>query len=237
CSLTASPTTVPSSGGTVTLTASNCGTVTSVTKSSSQIASSGTTWTDTLGANTGSGSLSFTYTVQGSSGSDSVVVTESGTGSTPPPPPPGGAISCPGYATTLAYTLPWTLAASVITKGFNNSAIVVATFTTPATGVVSGLANLSSIEYGDGKAWRTASLSTLPCDLTGTGFGKAARWKGNTQGPSLTYQINGISTGAIVLQPNTTYYLNIINQDSLGRPSCTTATCNMIIQLTKPLGL
>jgi hypothetical protein len=236
CSLTASPTTVPSSGGTVTLTASNCGTVTSVTKSSSQIASSGTTWTDTLGANTGSGSLSFTYTVQGSSGSDSVVVTQSGTGSTPPPPPPpGGAIACSGYATTLVYDLPWTATSIAYTKGFNNNAIVVARFTTPATGAVSGLANFSSIEYQDGKASRTASLSTVPCDLTGTGFGKIAKFKG-TQGVSFTYQINGISTG-IVLQPSTTYYVNIVNRDSLGNPSCGTATCNMIIQLTKPFGL
>jgi len=238
CSLTASPNPAPASATTVTLTASNCGTVTSVMKSgSTQIGTSGTSWTDNLPANTGSGTLSFTYTVQGSSGSDSVVVTQSGTGSAAPPPPAGGAISCSGYAATLVYDLPWSALSKAITSKFNNTAIVVARFTTPATGAVSGLANLSSIEYGDGKAWRTGSLSTLPCDLTGTGFGKATRFKGNTQGPSFTYQINGTSSGAIVLQPSTTYYLNIINQDSLGRPSCSTSTCNMIIQLTKPTGL
>lgn len=238
CSLTASPNPVPAAGGTVTLTSTNCGTITSLTKSSTQIGTSGSgpSWTDTLAANTGSGSLSFTYTVQGSSGSDSVIVTQSGTGSTPPPPPPGGAISCAGYATTLAYTLPWTAASSVITKGFNNSAIVVASFTTPATGVVSMPANISSAEYGDGKAMRTGSLSTAPCDMTGTPFGKPAKFKG-IQTPGFSYQINGASTGVLVLQPSTTYYLNIVNRDSLGNPSCSTSTCNMIIQLTKPFGL
>jgi hypothetical protein len=65
-------------------------------------------------------------------------------------------------------------------------------------------------------------------------------FKGNSQGPSVTYQILGAVTrlsGRVVLQPSTTYYFNIVNRNSLGAPSCGTSTCNMIIQLTKPTGL
>jgi len=83
-----------------------------------------------------------------------------------------------------------------------------------------------------------ASLSTSPCDLAGTGTGKV--FKGNTQAPGLTYQINGsvnFLSDRVILQPSTTYYFNIVNRNADGSKSCATSTCNMIIQLTLPTGL
>jgi hypothetical protein len=240
CSLTASPSSVPASGGNVQLTASNCGTVTSVAKNGTQIATSGTSWTQNIPANSGTSSVSFTYTVQGGNGSDSVVVTQSGSGGggggdTSNPPP----ASCEGY-TVVPVSLPWSAQSKVTTKGFNNSTMVVASFTTPATSIVSGGATLAAVEFGDGKATRTAALSTSPCDLSGSGVGKGAVFPGNTQTPGLTYQINGsvsFLNTRVVLKPSTTYYFNIVNRDSRNAPSCGTSSCNMIIQLTVPTGL
>jgi hypothetical protein len=238
CSITANPPSLTSAGGSVTLTASNCGTVSSWAKNAAQVATSGNTWSETIPQNTGTTSVPFTYTVQGTSGSDSVTVTESAPGTSTPPT--GGTISCAGYSKTLVYDLPWTAQSNATTTGFGNDAIVVARFTTPATSVMSSTANVSSVEFGGPTAWRTASLSTVPCDLSGTGVGSVAVFKGNSQGPSVTYQILGAVTrlsGRVVLQPSTTYYFNIVNRNSLGAPSCGTSTCNMIIQLTKPTGL
>ncbi|HSU42718.1 MAG TPA: hypothetical protein VLN42_00735 [Casimicrobiaceae bacterium] len=241
CSLSASTTSLPASGGLVTLTASNCGTVTSWAKNSIQIAQSGNTWSETIPANTGSQSLNFTFTVQGSS-ADSVTITEAAPGSTSPPPT-GGAISCPGYASTLVYDLPWTAKSLINTKGFGNSAIVVGRFTTPAA-ISTGTGNVFSAEIQQPAVFRSASISTVPCDLAGTGVGKIAVWNGNTKGPSVTYQVGGtlsaqtFLTGGTraVLQPSTTYYFNIVNRNFDGSPSCTASTCEMILQLTKATG-
>jgi hypothetical protein len=234
CSLTASPTSLPASGGNVTLTAANCGSVTSWAKNSSQVATSGTTFSESIPANTGTSSVSYTYTVQGANGADTVTIMEAAAGTNNPPPV---ATTCNGY-TVIPVDLPWVAQSKVITKGFNNDAIVVARFTTPATSAISGGATLASVESSDGKATRTASLSTSPCDLAGTGTGKV--FKGTTQAPSLTYQINGsvnFLSDRAILQPSTTYYFNIVNRNADGSKSCATSTCNMIIQLTLPTGL
>lgn len=240
CALSASPSSLPSSGGTVTLTATNCGTVSSVAKNSTQIAQSGTTWTDSIAANTGATSLNFTYTVTGDGGQASVTVTEAAAGTAPPPT---GPISCAGYSKTLVYDLPWTAVSKQITAGFNNDAIVVGRFTTSSIAPGSSYpANVSSIEYVDAPAVRTAAISTVPCDLTGIGMSSNSAVL--TTGPNWTYQIGGtaplsrLSTmpSRLVLQPSTTYYINITNRDANGAPTCGTTTCNMILQLTKPTG-
>jgi hypothetical protein len=185
-----------------------------------------------------------------SSGNITVTCTEksgtSGGGTTTPPPPPpppppapGGTIACAGYSKTLVYDLPWQSKSTQTTSGFGNDVIVVARFTT-GPGAPGSLypANISSIEFGDPKATRTAAISLSPCDLT-TSFAPTAV----TQGPNWTYQIGGTAPATafksmqrLVLQPSTTYYLNITNKNALGGSTCTTSTCNMIIQLTKPTG-
>lgn len=234
CTLSASPSSLPATGGTVTLTASNCGTISGWTKAGTPVNQTISTLQDSIPANAGPGTQSFTYTVNGST-SASVTVTEAAPGTTSPPP---GPTSCNGY-TVVPVDLAFRSNASVTTKGFNNSTMVVARFTTPATGLVTGPASFASGEFGDGKTTRTASLSTLPCDLTGTGLGKSAVFVGN-QTPGFTYQINGtvsfLMGSRLVLQPNTTYYFNVVNRDSSGAPSCKTSTCNMIIQMTVPSG-
>jgi len=242
CSLTASPSSLPAAGGNTTLTASNCGTVTSLAKDGTQIASTGTSWSQPLPANTGTTAVSYTYTVQGANGSDTTRVTVTGTG-TVNPPPTGGAISCSGYTTTLVYDLAWTAQSVIDTKGFNNNAIIVARFTTPAA-ISTGTGNIASAEIQQPAVFRTASISTNPCDLAGTGVGKSAVWSGltSTKGPGGTFQVGGtaqtflLSASRIVLQPSTTYYFNIVNRDSGGSASCTASNCEMRLQLTKAPG-
>ncbi|HXR56686.1 MAG TPA: hypothetical protein VN858_07780 [Casimicrobiaceae bacterium] len=235
CSVNVNPTTVPASGGTVTIT-TNCGSSTSVTGGKALQASSSTTWVDTIPANTGTSSLTFTYNISGANGSNQASVLQlasgsSGGGTT-------GPISCPGYTNTLVYDLPWSALSKVTTKGFSNSTFVVGRFTTPATSVVSASATIFSGQWTEPTVVRTGAISTSPCDLTGQGTGAVS--PGVSQGPSWTYQINGTAlrfSGRIVLQPSTTYYFNLTNRDKNGAATCTAASCEMILQLTIPTGL
>ena len=241
CSLTASPTSLPAAGGTVTLTASNCGTISSWTKAGTLLSQSSSSWKDSIPPNTNTQPTSFIYTVNGANGA-SVTVSQNGAG-TVNPPPTGGAISCSGYTTTLVYDLAWTAQSVIDTKGFNNNAIIVARFTTPAA-ISTGTGNIASAEIQQPAVFRTASISTNPCDLAGTGVGKSAVWSGltSTKGPGGTFQVGGtaqtflLSASRIVLQPSTTYYFNIVNRDSGGSGSCTASNCEMRLQLTKAPG-
>ena len=236
CSINANPTTVPASGGTVTIT-TNCGASTSVTGGKAVQASSSTTWVDTIPANTGTSSLTFTYNVSGANGSNQASVLQ---------PAPGGgggqtgSISCPGYTNTLVYDLPWSALSKVTTKGFSNTAFVVGRFTTPATGVVSATATIFTGQFTEPTVVRTGAVSTSPCDLTGGSLGTSAVSPGVSQGPSWFYQINGTAprlSGRLVLQPSTTYYINLTNRDKNNAPTCTAGSCEMILQLTIPTGL
>ena len=238
CSLSVSPTTIPASGGQVTITA-NCGTSPTVSGGKSVVAGTfANTWTDSIPANTSTSSQSFTYSVSGASGSNQATVLQLAPGGSTPPPT--GSISCPGYTNTLVYDLPWSALSKVTTKGFSNTAFVVGRFTTPATGVVSATATIFTGQFTEPTVVRTGAVSTSPCDLTGQGLGTSAVSPGVSQGPSWFYQINGTAprlSGRLVLQPSTTYYINLTNRDKNNAPTCTAGSCEMILQLTIPTGL
>lgn len=243
CSLTANNTVIPATGGSVTLTASNCGTISSWTKSASTVSGqTSTSLTDTFPANTGTSSLSFTYTVSGDGGSDSVTVTQSAPGGgTTSPPPPG---ACPGFANTRSITIPWGAVASgnvdVYTSkagGFGPNDIVVAQFTTPATTAANVWGKVSAAENGGGPIPRTASLSLTPCDFPSPNpIGGLLATVGGGSSPSVQWAIGGSSVYYPILKPNTTYYFNIKNQVN-GVTTCSGSACNMIIELQKPNGL
>jgi hypothetical protein len=189
-----------------------------------------------------SGNIQVTCTVPSSGGDSGGGTTnpppvDTG-GGTPPPPSDGWAGTCPGYSKTIVYDLPWNAQSKITTKGFANGTMLVARFTTPNTSVQSGSATIASAEWLPPRVTRSASISTSPCDLGGTGTGAVSG--GWTQTPGWTYQILGTASrlsGRVVLQPNTTYYVNIVNRDSAGQSTCTTSTCEMIVQLTVPTGL
>src|SRR6476659_9532119 len=65
CTVSASPTFVAAAGGTVTLTASNCGSISSWAGGKSTTGGTSTSWQDTLPANTSSSNVTYRYAVSG----------------------------------------------------------------------------------------------------------------------------------------------------------------------------
>jgi hypothetical protein len=241
CSISASPSSLPSSGGTVTVSV-NCGANTSLTGGKAATASGTNQWTDTIPANTLSTGVTYTYTVTGDGGSKSASVVEAGTGSTPPPPP-GGAIACSGFSKTHVIDVNWSGSTGnvrVLTKdygGFGSNEIVVARFTTPASSAPNVYAQIKAGQWIDADTARTAALSQTPCDFPSPNpLGRLATTSGwGVISPSVTYAIGGSSSFYAILQPSTTYYFNIKNEVS-GASTCS-GSCNMFIELAKPNGL
>jgi hypothetical protein len=240
CSIFASPSVLPASGGTVTVSTS-CGANTSLSGGKSVAQDGSNSWTDTIGANGLSTTISFTYTVSGDGGTKSVTVSQSGTGGGTTPPP-GGPISCAGFAETIVLDLAWGTPNSggvrAITKGFGNNDIVVARFTTPNTTAANVFASIAAAEYIDQQHQRTATLSRTPCDFPYPNpVGRLATTTQATSSVAFTYAVGGSSTYYAILQPNTTYYLNIKNV-AAGVSTCAPGqSCNMAIELQKPNGL
>jgi hypothetical protein len=204
-------------------------------------ASSSTTWSDTIPANTGTTSLTYTYAVSGANGSNQATVFQSPASGGGTPPPSGGAISCPGYSKTIVLDLNWgapgSAAPRLTTTGFGNGAIVVARFTTPANTAPGVFAAISSGEWGDQPTARTAALSPNPCDFPSPNpLGRYATLNAGQQTPSVVYAVGGTSRVYAILQPSTTYYFNVTNAYN-GSPTCTSATCNIFVELQKPNGL
>jgi hypothetical protein len=144
----------------------------------------------------------------------------------------GGAISCPGYATTITMNFNYVAGTQLnqYTTGttFGNGDIVVATFTTPANLANNGNGgNAAAIHYPGPNAVRTAVLSTSPCDFTGNSQGTNIK---KVDSPLIWFSKNAFT--GVVLQPSTTYYLNIKNVDSFGNPSCGSSDGNCPVQVT-----
>jgi hypothetical protein len=58
-------------------------------------------------------------------------------------------------------------------------------------------------------------------------------WQGQTGG--LFYSVSPFTVGGgPQLLPGGTYFVNIRNIDILGNPTCTTSTCNLVIQHKAP---
>ncbi|MDE2004447.1 MAG: hypothetical protein KGJ25_13070 [Betaproteobacteria bacterium] len=244
CTVAASQTLLGSSGGVVTITATNCGTISSWTGAVAVAPGTVASFTDTLPPNIGTANTTYTYTVTGSGSPTTASTTV--TVSAPPPPTstPTSTISCSGYATQLI-DIPWGKVGSgsvrVTTKGFTNGMIVVGRFTTPNV-VPSGTpqATVAAAESSSttGPIARTAALSLTPCDFPSPNpiGGLWSTISGGTS-PTVAYQVNGTSPYYAVLAPNTTYYFNIKNEVS-GMPTCPAqfGSCDMYIEISKATG-
>jgi hypothetical protein len=242
CALSASPTTVPATGGTVTLT-SSCGTVTGWTKNGTPGGTVGTTWQDSIPATTSTTNLTFTYAITGSNGQTTASVVQTGTGTTGGTGGTTGPISCTGFTNTRVIPIAWGAlqsgSVSVYTKnfgGFSNGDIVVASFTTPMMTSAGQTGAIQAAENATTAISRTASLSTTPCSFdtalsaTGSLFASitgSSLVKGNTV--TVSFQVGGSSAWYPVLQPGKTYYYNIKNTNGVGS--------DMKIELQKPPGL
>src|SRR4051812_2060090 len=225
CSISVSPGVLPAAGGNVSVSTS-CGANTSVAGGKAVAQSGANSWTDTIGANGLSTSVSFTYTVTGDGGTRSATVTQSGTGGGGSSPPPGGPITCNGFSKTHVLDIAWggtsTAAPRVLTSsagGVSAGEIVVARFTTPPGTAAGVYAQIKSAEWGDQQHQRIASLSASPCEFS-TGLGRLAETTVPTTSPAITYGVGGSSNYYAILKPNTTYYFNIKNVDCGASESC-----------------
>lgn len=178
----------------------------------------------------------FTATASNSGGTATTApVTVTVTGSTGG----GGSISCPGW-NTLVLDLNWASAGNVAADSagqgsFGNNEMVIARFTTPA-GTAANLGHISAYEWpgGGGPVPRTAALSATPCNVD-TSLAAGALTQAST--PNIYYRVGGTDAYYPVLQPNTTYYFNIINRNSAGSHSCGAGVCPIRVELNKPQGL
>ena len=107
---------------------------------------------------------------------------------------------------------------------------------------------LTAAEYGDLATPRYGALSASPCDFTGGVAYTCTDRRGRTStltstftpgtiDPQNTYSVVSPSNCQALLTPGQVYYWNITNiNPATGQSSCTTATCNMIININAPNG-
>jgi hypothetical protein len=253
CSISVAPgTALPSTGGTVTLTA-NCSpaaTTYSWQKGNTPI-NSGTFQSiqDSLGANTGAAAVTTSYfvtgcladgTTCGNAATTSVSVAGSTTGGNGDGgPPPAG--FCGQYPNVVTTALPWQggFTTQGIGKGFQGNATIVASFTVPANFDSAGRTlSLNIAEFGGPPTSRIMTISKSACDFRTTGGLDPTGVNGPIgAGAGTTASIRWSSTGGFnvaKLVAGQTYYLNIQNKSGFinGVQSCaTTSVCDAIVQM------
>jgi hypothetical protein len=251
CTLTASPSSLPTGGGAVTLT----------TSCSGGGAPTSFAWTGgTLAANTTVASqatnitatTSFSVTPRNATGAGntaSAIVSVAGT-ATPPP----SLDFCTQYQNVTVMDVPW--GGQAVTGGASGSfaanGVLVARFTIPAafTSNSGKKGKVTHAEYGDPPTYRQASLSTKACDfrgaattastpyqysLTGGGANYPMYWSFSNTG-YIEFTVTGTAFNTTQLQAGQTYYYNVRNYSpDLQAVSCGGGTCNAIISINTPL--
>ena len=235
CTLSANPTSVPATGGSVSLSA-NCGTVSSWTGGKSGTGGSSSSWTDTIPANTTAGTLTWGYTVTGSAGTSATrFVTQAAVGGSEPPPATGdvaAACTAAGYKLAQVIDMGWKNA-RYVTKGFRFDNVVVLHFRTPNATAPGSKGRLSGGEMGGGPKMRHSVLSDRPCDFTKPRNLFPYSYADNTNA-GVNYYVGGSNSSYPVLQPGRDYYLNIRNDPG----SCDSRdSCEMYMDFSKPAGL
>lgn len=254
CTVTASPTTIPATGGTVNLTAACGGGAVSTwtwTKNTAAFSTNTATPSDTFAANSGN-TQTVTYAVtatnaKGSStASAGVVWTGSGGGGGG-----GGPYSCSGFASTLSADWTWgapgsgalTLDSSSLGAFGNNVALVIGVPVGSTAGGAYNFGHFTVAEEGSQAYNRVVVVSASPCDFSTTPPSLAPQGGSIVNGavePYLSFTV-GVGTQSwyyFDMAINTKYYINIKNATSTGAQSCPTgASCPVRVELYKPSGL
>ena len=219
---------------------------------------SGTTAVDTVPANTGSSAVNWTYVFQATNAGAATanttqVVSVAGTGGGG-----GGSIDLSGCASQgyighgLDMAFPVTGNSSVLngalnsspSGAFGNSDALVVRFTTPAAGVN----NLSVFQPAGNAPYqnttRVYTVATSPCVFAtiNISFPPTSPYVYSTvsQSPAINMNIGTCpyaltipaicTTQGAWLQPNTTYYVNMVNRNGYGGSnSCASSNCDMRI--------
>jgi hypothetical protein len=224
CTIAQQPTgTLPVGGGSVTLTAS-CSGGTGISWSwaggfaqgaiSAQVTGTvSATTAFTAIATNGGGTMNATLTVN--------VATGGGGG--------GGAISCSGFNKTIPGVANWAVPTRMFSGSFGGNDAWVVPFTTGSGTAPGKLGSIVGAEYLSSPSAKVATLSTTPCDFGAT-LGAYSTATGKTI--SLLFSVGGDPAYGLypVLQPSTTYYVNIKNVEPC-------EICDMFLDFTKPRGL
>ena len=229
CSITSNPASLPATGGSIALTAqcSTGGAVATWTWSGPTATASGNTATATLTSTT-------QYSVQASNAGGSAntsitvqVATGGGGG--------GGPISCSGFNKTITLVENWANPVRMYSGSFGGNDALVVKFTTGPLTAPGKLGGPTAAEFsGSAPSARLMTLSTQPCDF-GAPLGPYSTAMGNTVWISFTVGGTPVSGIYPVLQPSTTYYVNIMN---VTPSTCQgSGVCDMYVDFAKPRGL
>jgi hypothetical protein len=224
-SISTSPASMVASGGTVTLTAS-CSNAAGATytwkRNEVEITGNGSSTTNSIGANTATTAVTYTYAVQacvagvGCSSEITKAYTQDGVGG-------GGVDYCPSTGVTRV-TLPW---AGSVKGDAGASGILVAAFTVPL-GLTTKYATINISEYQSTAITRLVSVSPNAC-----GFSSA---QGALLAPqhvmyfSEYFTTTGV-TGYPKLEGGKTYYVNLRNQNANGGTTCSSGACQVLISM------
>jgi hypothetical protein len=233
-------TTLPSSGGSVSLTVSCTSTVTGYSWSRNGVfgANANQNWNDTLPSNTTASSVTTSYQVKVCNGTDCVTVP-----TTPLTAVVQGSSTSSNSITCANKVLDvdWNNEGRYFTYnagGFAPTDVLVVRFKTGSVPFGTASAKLAGAEYGSSPSQRIWTLSATPCDFTSTGKARLAyNLSGSTTitawfGVGLTEGV--VDTYYPQLQVNKVYYLNIKNKD--GAVCFTSGGCDMFIDFSKPPG-
>ncbi|HXU55219.1 MAG TPA: hypothetical protein VN744_07285 [Casimicrobiaceae bacterium] len=222
CSITPTPSSLPATGGPVSLTAQCTG--------GGAVATwtwGGATYT-TQSGNTASATISSTTTftaTAANAGGSSIASTTVQVGSSGAWP-----AQCSGFNSTSAYDSPWGNWIKNQNGALGPGQAVVIRFTTGSE--TSSTVGSFVASNGNFIATHDATLSTQPCDFSSTGQNSVIKSK-TAQGMTISFTIGG--GGNLVLAPNSTYYLNIrLNSGAV----CSGTDCDYgVMNLLKPPGM
>jgi hypothetical protein len=163
-------------------------------------------------------------------------------------PPPVGADFCYLYDKVKRIDLAWGGYTNTNDPGggFEGDAVLAARLVVPAAAAGTTLPGLISVvEFVDGPADRTITLSPSPCDFRGfvpgqflptdpTGASSPLAW-GYGMGPSMAIALAGMPVDAPRLVPGATYYVNVRNVAFVhGGATCGTPECNVRMTVNPP---
>jgi len=197
CALNATPSSLPVGGGSVSL-SMDCSTGSGLNYSWTGGFAAGANTQQVSGSVTTTTTFSATASNGGGSANKSATVTVATSGG-------GGPISCSGYLNTNVFTATWPATQNgTVPMGPLDAAVV--KFTT-GSGTGNGQISMSTAGNNAGTTHDYA-LSATPCDFTGL--------KKFTGSGAPTFRFNVSGSLGVNLLPNTTYYINIRNNDTTG---------------------
>jgi hypothetical protein len=150
------------------------------------------------------------------------------------------------YVVTAAWVggTGWVFDTALNGISFGPNDIIVAKVTPPATKpqAAGSAGALSVIEFMGPPGTRWGSLSTLPCDLNGTGLIvkkdlTPPMWSGQNAPPTIaTWVGTSQPSHSVLLVPGVEYYYNITNQNPNGGTGCNASACDVRFTFVKPGG-